>query len=191
MTLIILGVIFIVSGAGLIIHGIDLNNNIAAQLSNLFRTGYTNPGNNYIIFGIVVIIIGLVVVIVGYGKNEELTIFNNNIRKCPFCANEINFEAIICQYCGKDLPDNNTRILLTEFIPTHHVKLPDGTEVLGLRNGPDVKIKSFIKIPNGTEVQYIDTGNDVIYKETKAPWFFVRTKDGIRGWCFSGILEKI
>ena len=86
---------------------------------------------------------------------------------------------------------SNSNLLPTQFIPTHCVKLPNGTEVLGLRNKPDAKIESFIKIPNGTEVQHIDTGDDVIFKEIKAPWFFVRTKDDIRGWCFSGILEKI
>jgi hypothetical protein len=25
-------------------------------------------------------------------------------KKCPFCANDIKPEAVVCQFCGKELP---------------------------------------------------------------------------------------
>jgi len=56
-------------------------------------------GNNYLIL---VIYIGLcAIAFYCCTKNKYISI---TTKKCPFCANVIKSEAIVCQFCGKDLP---------------------------------------------------------------------------------------
>jgi len=78
-----------------------------------------------------------------------------------------------------------------EFIPTHCVKLLSATDGLSLRKRPDPNLEPFTKLINGTEVQLLNTGDNVEFQGIKAPWFEIRSEDGICGWCFSGSLKKI
>jgi hypothetical protein len=90
----------------------------------------------------------------------------------------------------------NVTLMTGEFTPTHKVKLLTESVGLGLRKNPHSSEETFIKIPNGTEIQHISSGDEInldINETThiKGFWYKIRTRDDVKGWCFSESLEKI
>lgn len=70
------GVLFFLAGIGSIIYGVNLNNNIVAQLQSFFGTGTINPGMIYIIIGGAGSIIGLIMLVSGIRKSKESVTIN-------------------------------------------------------------------------------------------------------------------
>lgn len=65
----IVSYIFDAIGVILTVYGIQLNSSPVSQIQSLFENGETNPGNTYIILGIVLIIIGVILYFIS--KNQE------------------------------------------------------------------------------------------------------------------------
>ena len=67
----ILGIILILAGIISIVVGVAQNNDLASQIESIFSGSGANPGDIWIIIGVVALIVGVVLLIVGFMKKNK------------------------------------------------------------------------------------------------------------------------
>jgi H+/Cl- antiporter ClcA len=108
-----IGILFFCLGVVATILALGMDTSVEAgggrRVHNL---GLIGQQQNFIIIALVISVIGILLIIFGVKtkssargepeENQEVP-GSSNTRNCPYCAEKIKYQAIICRYCGKDV----------------------------------------------------------------------------------------
>lgn len=68
--MLVLGILIFLLGGGLALHGLNVNQSLAAQLASAFEKGTLNPGTTWLIIGAVVAVLGIAVIVFAVIKKK-------------------------------------------------------------------------------------------------------------------------
>lgn len=126
-----IGFLVLVIGVVGLIASLGMDTTVASSRSydRIHNIGLMNEKQNFILVSVAIAIAGVVTLVFGYrsepsgqASNKVTANAGQATRTCPFCAEQIMAQAVVCRYCGRDISPLNTSA--SETAPS--IELPTG-----------------------------------------------------------------
>jgi hypothetical protein len=87
---------FVTGGAILlIVIALMMDASVPTAMGRVHNLSLATQQQNILLVGVVLLLLGVILLIKAPGTRA---------RKCPFCAEMIQPDAVVCHYCGRDVP---------------------------------------------------------------------------------------
>jgi len=139
------GFVALVISAILMLIGLFMDTTVSTEFGSVHNIGLMNEKQNILIFGGLLSIIS--VLLIGLAKLEQIKLSSiaqppvaHGERKCPFCAELIKADAVICRFCQRDLPTETTYKRSAESKSDNDQQLPQTIEAKPIREPSEIRV---------------------------------------------------
>ena len=98
-----IGIFALIIGLVSLVATLGMDTSVASGYGRIHNIGLMNEKQNFLLVSVAMSIVGVVLLIFGYRNKQLGETSNNATRTCPFCAEQILAQAILCRYCHRDI----------------------------------------------------------------------------------------